>query len=73
MNSAAELLLQKAPAALAAGRVPSPCISLCRMDPATTLCQGCFRTLDEIAAWGMASEEERRAVWRHLVTRAGQA
>ena len=29
--------------------VPSPCISVCRMDEATGLCQGCWRTLGEIA------------------------
>ena len=31
--------------------VPSPCISVCRMDAASGLCEGCLRTLDEIAAW----------------------
>jgi len=53
--------------------VPSPCISVCRMDAVTGLCEGCFRTLDEIAAWGMASDEERRAIWATLVQRVGGA
>ena len=35
-----------------AGVLPSPCISVCRMDPASGLCQGCLRTIDEIVAWG---------------------
>ena len=43
--------------------VPSPCSSVCRMDPATGLCEGCWRTLDEIAAWGSLPDEGRRAVW----------
>nr|NDG60814.1 DUF1289 domain-containing protein [Betaproteobacteria bacterium] len=34
----------------------SPCVSVCRMDPLRQLCEGCLRTLDEIAAWGTLSE-----------------
>jgi predicted Fe-S protein YdhL (DUF1289 family) len=44
--------------------VPSPCISVCRMDPVTELCEGCLRTLDEIAAWGRMEEQGKREVWR---------
>lgn len=39
--------------------VPSPCINVCVMDKASGLCQGCLRTLDEIAAWGRASDAQR--------------
>jgi uncharacterized protein len=73
MNSARELLLEHAAALDAADPVPSPCISVCRMDAVTGLCEGCFRTLDEIAGWGMASDDERRAVWQRLVERARRA
>lgn len=45
------------------GKVPSPCINVCRMHPETGLCEGCFRTIEEIVAWGSASEETKRAVW----------
>ena len=45
------------------GRVPSPCISICRMDPQSGLCEGCYRTIEEIVAWGGASEEYKRSVW----------
>ncbi len=31
--------------------VQSPCIGVCAIDDATDLCQGCFRTLDEIQDW----------------------
>ena len=72
MKSAAKLLLEKA-GALGDGPVPSPCISVCRMDPATQLCEGCLRTLDEIAAWGLAPEDARRAIWQSLAQRARQA
>ena len=47
----------------AAGALPSPCISVCRMDPASGLCQGCLRTIDEIVAWGSLDDSDRRAVW----------
>jgi hypothetical protein len=43
---------------------PSPCISVCRMNPRTGLCEGCLRTIDEIAQWSTASEETKRAIWR---------
>jgi predicted Fe-S protein YdhL (DUF1289 family) len=49
-----------------AGDVPSPCQSVCRMDPAVELCEGCLRTLDEIAAWGRMAEEGKREVWRSI-------
>ena len=49
----------------------SPCISICRMDPARGsvaervaggLCVGCLRTLDEIVEWGTASPGRQRAI-----------
>jgi uncharacterized protein len=70
MNSAAELLLEKAASLRSDTPVPSPCISVCRMDAVTGLCEGCFRTLEEIAGWGMKADAERRAVWDLLQQRA---
>jgi predicted Fe-S protein YdhL (DUF1289 family) len=70
MTSAGALLLEHAAEVGATGPVPSPCISVCRMDAASGLCEGCFRTLEEIAGWGRASDEEKRAVWKTLVRRA---
>lgn len=46
--------------------VPSPCINVCEMAPETGLCRGCLRTIDEIVAWGGASEDEKRAVWAEI-------
>ncbi len=31
--------------------VPSPCIDICQMNADSGLCEGCFRTLDEITRW----------------------
>lgn len=44
------------------GDVPSPCINVCRMNDATGLCEGCFRTIDEIACWSGLAREEKLAV-----------
>lgn len=51
--------------------LPSPCISVCQMDAATGLCEGCTRTLNEIAAWSGYSEREKRAVWLRIEQRRG--
>ena len=72
MNSARELLLEAARELPSALQAPSPCISICRMDADTGFCEGCFRTLDEIAAWGMMADADKRTVWRELVRRAEQ-
>ena len=49
--------------------VPSPCISVCEIVPGTGLCAGCFRTLDEIAAWSVLDAAGRRAVLAALPAR----
>jgi len=42
--------------------VPSPCIKVCRIEPVTGLCEGCYRTLDEIACWSAASPDDKRRI-----------
>ena len=54
-----------------AENVPSPCVSVCRMNPRSGLCEGCARTLDEIARWSTMAEGDRRAVWVRIEQRAG--
>ena len=46
--------------------ISSPCVKVCVMDLATGLCQGCGRTLEEIAHWGTLSECERRKIMKEL-------
>jgi predicted Fe-S protein YdhL (DUF1289 family) len=48
------------------GPVPSPCNSICTIDQVTGFCAGCFRTLDEVAAWSVLDDREKRAVWSAL-------
>lgn len=42
--------------------VPSPCISVCRIEADSGLCEGCLRTLDEIARWGALDDAARLAI-----------
>jgi predicted Fe-S protein YdhL (DUF1289 family) len=44
----------------------SPCLGICLMDPATRMCRGCLRTIDEIRAWYEASAAEKRAILARL-------
>ena len=46
--------------------IASPCINICRIDRETKLCEGCLRTLDEIARWGGGTPEWRVAVMAAL-------
>jgi predicted Fe-S protein YdhL (DUF1289 family) len=46
--------------------IPSPCVGICRLEPATGLCAGCLRTTDEIAAWPGATHDERMAILQAL-------
>jgi predicted Fe-S protein YdhL (DUF1289 family) len=50
-------------------RAASPCINVCRMDDASGFCEGCRRTIDEIAVWSLLDTTEREAVWQQLDAR----
>ena len=50
----------------------TPCVQVCVLDPATGLCEGCGRTLDEIAAWSALSEAERRRIMADLDRRRAE-
>jgi predicted Fe-S protein YdhL (DUF1289 family) len=52
-----------------AAGVPSPCVNVCRMNAVTGLCDGCARSLDEIAGWSALDDDARRAVWRRIDAR----
>ena len=49
--------------------VISPCISVCRMDADTGWCEGCLRTINEIAGWGTMTDAARAEVWAALPLR----
>jgi predicted Fe-S protein YdhL (DUF1289 family) len=52
--------------------VPSPCINVCTISPRTGWCEGCYRTLDEIAEWSQFSVDDKRAVLARLPARRWQ-
>ena len=73
--SAIKLIAERArqirtPGTFSNENLPSPCVSVCRMDAASELCEGCLRTLDEIAAWGLMDDQGKRAVWIEIERRA---
>jgi len=49
--------------------VPSPCVSVCVVHPKDGLCEGCLRTLDEVAAWGQMQSDQQRQVWQRIQVR----
>ena len=70
--SAIKLIADRAILARVEGQnVPSPCISICRMSVQSGLCEGCFRTLDEIVAWSRMGDEGKRMVWGLIESRVG--
>jgi predicted Fe-S protein YdhL (DUF1289 family) len=52
--------------------IPSPCVSLCRMDTVSSLCEGCFRTIDEIRDWSCMDDARKKALWSIISTRLAQ-
>ncbi len=71
--NALEIIANSVQSALESGQnVPSPCVSVCRMEPDSGLCGGCWRNLDEIARWSAMTEADKRAVWTRIGQRVAQ-
>lgn len=51
--------------------IESPCVNICRVKAG--MCEGCGRTLAEIARWGTTTDEDRRAVMAALPDRLKRA
>ncbi|HEX8661451.1 MAG TPA: DUF1289 domain-containing protein [Brevundimonas sp.] len=49
--------------------IATPCIKVCVVDGASSLCLGCFRTLSEIGGWSGLTDEQRAAVMADLPAR----
>ncbi len=47
----------------------TPCIRICVIDQASGLCEGCGRTLDEIAGWSAMTDRERQSIMKALPAR----
>jgi prolyl-tRNA editing enzyme YbaK/EbsC (Cys-tRNA(Pro) deacylase)/predicted Fe-S protein YdhL (DUF1289 family) len=68
-QNAINLVAARARIMCATAEIVSPCISVCRMNAATAMCEGCFRTRDEITAWGNASDDAKLATWARIEER----
>jgi predicted Fe-S protein YdhL (DUF1289 family) len=51
----------------------SPCTAVCILDPASGLCRGCWRNIDEITAWSSLGAEEKRRILGELPGRRRSA
>jgi uncharacterized protein len=51
----------------------TPCIAVCLIDPGTSLCFGCGRTLGEIARWHRMESAERHSLMAELPARMRDA
>jgi len=47
----------------------TPCVKVCVVDPSSSLCIGCGRTVAEISLWPEMSDAERRAIMSGLPER----
>ncbi len=65
--TAAALAVQRSPTGAS---IASPCLSVCRIQAQSGLCEGCFRTIPEITAWSRADEADKRRIWRLIAQRA---
>jgi len=50
-------------------KIESPCISVCKMNPAHQFCRGCWRTTEEIENWEAYDKEKRLEIIRQLHSR----
>jgi len=69
-DNAIELIAARAQLARATAlNVPSPCISVCRMNQQSWLCEGCYRSIEEIRQWGSASDADKKVIWQRIEQR----
>jgi len=54
-------------------KLPSPCVSICQMDPQDGVCVGCYRTRAEIAAWRSMEQEDQMLLLDILRDRRAKA
>ena len=49
--------------------IETPCIKVCVVDGASSLCLGCYRTLAEIAEWSRLDDRQRADIMAELPAR----
>lgn len=53
--------------------VPSPCLSVCRVNDNSGFCEGCFRTMSEISSWGRSGPVWQKQLWQTILERLDHA
>ena len=53
--------------------LPSPCISICQIDPVSGFCGGCYRSRQEIASWRSLDRNEQQELLDSLHDRRASA
>jgi predicted Fe-S protein YdhL (DUF1289 family) len=49
--------------------IATPCVKVCVVDGASSLCLGCYRTLSEIGGWSALTDDQRAAIMEDLPAR----
>jgi predicted Fe-S protein YdhL (DUF1289 family) len=52
--------------------IQSPCIGVCIMNDLSGLCQGCYRTMDEIQQWWDLDSHQKKEVLHKATERETQ-
>lgn len=52
--------------------IASPCIGVCAMNETTGLCEGCYRSIEEIREWWDMTADERNSVMNQLDQRQSE-
>lgn len=52
--------------------IATPCVKVCIVDGASSLCLGCYRTLAEIGGWSGLTDEQRAEIMAELPERKSQ-
>ena len=52
--------------------VQSPCVKICVIHPASRLCTGCLRSIDEIGSWSRMTADARAKIMQDLPNRSGK-
>ena len=63
-------VISEAPSARPVPRsIATPCVKVCIVDGASSLCLGCYRTLEEIGGWSALTDDQRAEIMAVLPAR----
>ncbi len=47
----------------------SPCMKICQINSSNGFCEGCFRTIEEIASWSLLNDQQKQIVYLNIERR----